>query len=1101
MRTLLSVALGATLLMASNTGISADKGEKKWDVLAAHGKPINVAFNTDEGTWLDLDVSPNGREIAFSMLGDIYLMPASGGNARRILGGAAFETQPRFSPDGLRLSFTSDRAGGDNIWTAKTDGSDLHQVTKESFRLLNNADWTPDGQYLIARKHFTSGRSLGAGEIWMYHALAKAGGGDGVQLTKRKNDQMDVGQPQSSPDGRYVYFSEDLSSGSSFSYNKNIHAGFYGIRRLDRETGELIDLVNLAGGAISPTPSPDGKTLAFVRRIREKTVLHVMDLDSGEIKPIYDGLSHDQQEAWAIFGPYTNFAFTPDSGAIVIWAKGKLVRVDVKSGAGANVAFSAKVEQRLDQVVRAQHRIEAGESFAPQMIRDVATSSDRQFMVFHAVGSLWKKRLPNGVPERLTRNQNVFEYAPSISPDGQSVVYVRFSDEALSSIERIDLASGKISQLTNRPAFYFSPRYSADGKKIVYGTGTGGNLVDFRFSQNSGIYVMNSDGSDAKRIAKEGNDAYFNADGSRVQYLTGAGSLTKTLLSVGLNADADSAARTVFNLKYVDFVVQSPDGKFVAFTEGFNAWVAPMPQSGAAIDLSKDMTAIPVAQVSKDVGSYLHWSADSKSLHWMVGKNYYSRPLTKILDFVPNAEKPNLEQLVGIDVGLSVPLDQPLADEIKAFKNARIIPMNGPVIENGTIVIKGRRILSVGKNVQVPNGATVIDAAGKTIIPGIVDTHAHANHFHNGPSPQANWAYYANLAFGITTMHDPSANTQEVFSQSELVKAGLNIAPRVYSTGTILYGADGDFRATVNSIDDARAHLRRLKAVGAFSVKSYNQPRRDQRQQINQAARELGMNVVMEGGSTFNHNLTMIMDGSTGIEHNLPVAPLYKDVLHLWKETDVRNTPTLVVTYGGLNGEYFYYARDNVWENEKLLKFFPREQIDGRSIRREKSPAWDYYHVEVAKAVKAAHDVGVGIQIGGHGQLQGIAPHWEIWMLVQGGMSNLNALKAATVDGADYLGLGADLGSLEAGKLADLVVLNSNPLENIEATADSAYVMVNGRLFDARDMSEIEGLKRPAPQFYWQRHGGVAGQSASQLLGPTAECHCPEGRFARPNSR
>lgn len=413
------------------------------------------------------------------------------------------------------------------------------------------------------------------------------------------------------------------------------------------------------------------------------------------------------------------------------------------------------------------------------------------------------------------------------------------------------------------------------------------------------------------------------------------------------------------------------------------------------------------------------------------------------------------------------------------------------VIERGTVLVEGDTIRAVGENVTIPSGARVIDAAGKTIIPGLADMHAHVSHFGRGVVPQENWAYYANLAFGITTTHDPSATNELVFSQAELVKSGAMVGPRIYSTGTILYGADGDFKAVINSLDDARSHLRRMKANGAFSVKSYNQPRRDQHQQINQAARELGMLVVEEGGSTFHHNLPMILDGATSIEHNLPVAPLYRDVIELWKHTDVRNTPTLVVSYGGLSGEYWWYARDEVWQDDKLARFFPRETLDARSIRRETAPDWDYYHIEVAKAAKALRDAGVRIQVGGHGQLQGMSVHWEIWSLVQGGFTPWEALRAGTIDGVDLIGLGQALGSIEAGKKADLVVLNTNPLEDIRASADTRYVMVNGRLFDVdADMAEVGNRAVPAPTFYWHRHRD--GQSFGVEYGPTVPCHCPK---------
>jgi Tol biopolymer transport system component/imidazolonepropionase-like amidohydrolase len=1080
------------LLLAGAAHAKDDAKDKpKWDINQPPGKLKPIKFSTDEGTWMNLDVSPDGQRIVFDLLGDLYELPIAGGKARRITSGLAFDLQPRYSPDGKQIAYTSDRAGGNNLWRMTlADGKSI-QVTKESFRLFNNPAWTPDGQYLIGRKHFTSERSLGAGELWLYHT----GGGDGLQLTRKKNDQQDQGEPAVSPDGRYVYFSEDVSGGSTFQYNKNVHDVIYAIRRLDRQTGEIDNLIRSPGGAVRPQPSPDGKTLAFVKRVREKTVLHVFDLESGAMRPLWDGLSHDQQEAWAIFGPYPNFDWTPDGRAIVIWAQGKLWRVDTASAAVSEIPFSAEIDQQVVEPLRFAQQIDEGE-FTPKMIRDVATSPDGRTLIFHAVGKLWRKSLPNGQPQRLTAANGVFEYQPGFSPDGSKLLYTTWSDAAMGAIVERDLVSGSERKLTTEKGFYYGPQYSADGSRIVYARSAGGGLTGSLWSKDRGIFWIPAAGGAPTRIARDGQNPQFSADGSRVYFLTGEG-LSKKLMSAGLHGED---VREVFNLKYVDFVALSPDRRFVAFTELFNAFVAPLPETGGAIELSKDSKAIPVARVSDQAGSYLHWSGagPSQALHWLVGDRYISRSLKDAFAFLPGAPKelPKAAQAPSVAIGLTQSVYT--ATGVTAFVGGRVISMRDAersqeVIEDGVVMVDGDRITAVGAraDVGVPAGARVIDVSGKTLIPGIIDAHAHAAHFGQGVVPQQNWAYYANLAFGITTLHDPSATNEFVFSQAELVKAGELVGPRVFSTGTILYGADGDFKAVVDSLDDARGHLKRMQALGAFSVKSYNQPRRDQRQQINTAARELGMLVVEEGGSTQFHNLTMVIDGATGVEHNLPIAPLYNDVIGLMSRTDVRNTPTLVVAYGGLNSEYWWYARDNVWEEPRLNRHFPKDALSARAIRRETAPDWDYYHIEVAKAAKRLRDAGVRIQVGGHGQMQGLSPHWEMWSLAQGGFTPFEVLRAATIDGADYIGMGALLGSLEAGKQADLVVLDGNPLADIRDSDNTAMVMVDGRLFDLKaDMAEVGGRGAPAPEFYWQRHAD--GNGFGIQYGPTGACHCPK---------
>jgi imidazolonepropionase-like amidohydrolase len=385
------------------------------------------------------------------------------------------------------------------------------------------------------------------------------------------------------------------------------------------------------------------------------------------------------------------------------------------------------------------------------------------------------------------------------------------------------------------------------------------------------------------------------------------------------------------------------------------------------------------------------------------------------------------------------------------------------------VLVERNRIRAVGARgeVEVPPGAKVVDVSGATIGPGLVDVHYHGATSRNGVTPEVNWVHCANLAFGVTTAHDPSHDTNSIFAVSEMQKAGVILAPRTFSTGTILYGAMGSFKAEIESLDDARSHLRRLQAVGAFSVKSYNQPRREQRQQVLAAARELGMMVVPEGGSLHNHNLTMIVDGHTGIEHSLPLERVYEDVLQLWGATPVGYTPTLVVGYGGIWGENYWYDKTDVWTHERLRAYVPSFDVEPRARRRTKAPDDDYNTLRSAGITKALVDAGGRVQVGAHGQLAGLAAHWELWMFEQGGMTPLEALRSATLSGAQYLGLDGDLGSIEAGKLADLVVFEANPLEDLRSSDRIRYTMLDGRLYDARTLARFDD-PGTAPDFFWR---------------------------------
>ena len=410
-----------------------------------------------------------------------------------------------------------------------------------------------------------------------------------------------------------------------------------------------------------------------------------------------------------------------------------------------------------------------------------------------------------------------------------------------------------------------------------------------------------------------------------------------------------------------------------------------------------------------------------------------------------------------------------------AFIGGKILTMtgddDGDVIDDGTIVVEGARIVAIGRRdeVTIPAGAHRVDTAGKVLMPGLIDVHWHGG--------QGSETAFIRRPTGPTTPRSPSASppftirradTNSFFAASELQQAGLITAPRLFSTGAILYGAAGDLKAEVESLEDARSHLRRLKRSVAWSVKSYNQPRRDQRQKIVAAARELEMMVVNEGGALFQHNMSMVTDGHTGIEHSLSVANIYDDVLQFWGQSEVGNTPTLVVAFGGIEGERYWYQHTNVWENERLLTFVPRERVDARSRRRMMAPESEYNHFNTARICKRLHDSGVSIQVGAHGQREGLGAHWEMWMLEQGGMTPHEALRAGTINGARYLGLDGDIGSLQPGKLADIIVLERDPLADLRNSETVSLVMVGGRLYDAGTMNEIGNHRRSRGSFYWE---------------------------------
>lgn len=1056
---------------------STKSDDDKWDVTVPHVPSDTVRFEATEGTWISVDVHPDGSRIIFDLLGDLYEIPITGGDAKLISGGLQYDVQPRYSPDGSRILFTSDRDGGDNIWVAGADGSDPLAVSSETFRLLNNGYWHPDGNYIVARKHFTSDRSLGAGEMWLFRADE---GGSGVGLTKRKNQQQDAGEPIFSPDGNYLYWSEDMSGGDYFQYNKDPNGTIYMIRRLDLTTGEVQNLIRLDGGACRPQISPDGKTMAFVRRVRGKSVLSLYDLESGTVRQLWDRLDKDQQETWAIFGVYPGFDWTPDGSRIIITAKGKIWSIKVADGEATQIPFKCQVEQIVAKALR--FPVEVGRSeFPTKVIRWPSITPDNQRVIYQSLGYLYQYDIKSGSHSRLTRQTNEYEFAPAISHDGQSIVYVTWNDREGGRVKTMRSSGKSVKEIVSKPGHYRTASFSPDGNRIVYHRGGSDGFRGVIWDEDTGIYLIDAEGkTEPTFLTREGTQPRFSADGQRI-YLNSREDEQAALISINL-LGSDRRVHAVSERAF-DFEI-SPDENWIAFEELWQTYVTPFTKTADPLSLAPEMKNLPVRKLSKNGGTYLGWSNDSKTIRWSLGPEL-AYTLVEPL-FEPTDEDDDVEAGADedknadedkedkkdapefepdlIDLSRTVVSDIPATDLY--FTNAKILPMNDlSLIESGTIHIKNNLIEEIGPadQITIPAGSNVIDLEGKTVAPGFVDVHAHVWSSNGGIYPQQNWSLLANLAFGVTTVHDPSNNTQMIFAAAEMVESGQLLGPRIYSTGTILYGAEGDFKTVIDDYDDALEAVRRTAAWGAISVKSYNQPRRNQRQMVIKAGLEEKIMVVPEGGSTLFHNINMILDGHTTIEHALPVAPIYDPLLRLLSESGTGYTPTFVVAYGGQSGERYWYQHTNVWENKRLNQFVPRSSIDSRSIRRPMAPDSEYHHFEIARTAAEIVRRGGNIQIGSHGQMQGLAAHWEIWIITQGGLSNHEALRAATYMGAKAIGMDHKIGSLQKGMLADLVVFGDDPLADIRQSENIELVMVNGRLYDAMTLDQQQPTVKPLP--------------------------------------
>ncbi len=1004
-----------------------------------------LTFDATEGTWISLDLSPDGETIAFDLLGHIYTMPVAGGAAEPLTHGTSWNMYPRFSPDGKRLLFTSDRGGSNDLWVTELETGALKNVSEMKLPVFQGS-WSADSRHVFGtalnmKVRFPAYQFNFHGEK---QELIPAG------------SRAPVSHFEQHSGGGLIYFEHG---------DRRLYRSGARIKTYDTETGEVAVYIDRPGGACNPTLSVDGTRLAYVHRDDRETVLVVRDLLTREEKVVCRTLDYDRLDSGSFYGAYPNMAWHPAGDEIFVYFGGGINAVNVATGDSRKVAFKAPVDREMQKTMR--FKVDVPDKVTLTRAHRWAQPTAKGIL-FEALGDFYLR--DGDKPRNLTQSPD-HETNPVVVANSNLVYFASWNDEELGGIFSMTLDGKKRKKLTSKPSQYGSLALSQNGKQLAFVRGAGSLITGTHLENQTDfeLVVLGSNGQETKitdiewsrnRYAKRPPTVFFGPDA--MLYFTEYVDDALTLKRIDENGRGE---QTLYIFSNATRAVISPTMEWIAFREYHRSYVTPYEFAGKPLTVSAADKQGFTQRIDQDEdGDFTEWTADGRGLFWTRGKYFCEKSLSAVLAGDTEVKATDL----------SFQYDIAIPQSAIALKNVRVLTMNGrkEVLENATVVVRENRIAAIGKDVEIPGDAKVYDLEGRTIMPGMFDAHGH----YGSPISALNvieqrlYGLHANLAYGVTTMYDVYGTTQKDFWVSDMLQRGDLIGPRIYSVGDPMFVTRyrSKMHRSILSAADAIEHVQFNKDHGALAVKDYSNHTRAARQHLAAACRKLGINLVSESFGNPQMNMTQIIDGFTGLEHTMGLEPLYDDVIRLFGAAQLGMTPTLIVVYNGPSGETYFHQRERLWENEKQLRFFSKDEL----VRyRRPNFFWedDHYSARMAKALKKLYDNGVLLQMGAHGQMMGLGAHWEMELFTHGGFSPYEAIEIATINGFRHHGLDHALGSIEVGKLADLVVLTQNPLENIRNTREIEYVMKNGVLYNGADAARVHPQPAAAKSLYFKK--------------------------------